>query len=49
MAHCFHSTFSADTQRLMAEGQWTWALANVAVSVIGCIAIFAYVSGLMRR
>ena len=43
------STFSADTQRLMAEGQWAWALANVAVSVIGCIAIFAYVSGLMRR
>ena len=43
------STFSADTQKLLADGQWTWALANVLVSVLGCILAFAFVSGFLRR
>ncbi len=43
------STFSADTHRLMAQGQWAWALANVTISVIGCIAVFAIISGYLRR
>ncbi|MCH1576737.1 MAG: CrcB family protein [Flavobacteriales bacterium] len=43
------STFSADTHKLLAEGQWTWALANVLVSVAGCVLAFALVSGIMRR
>lgn len=43
------STFSADTQRLIADGQWAWAITNVAVSVIGCVAVFAFVSGFLRR
>ena len=43
------STFSADTQKLLADGQWTWALANVLVSVLGCVLVFALVSGFFRR
>ena len=43
------STFSADNQKLLADGQWTWALANVLVSVLGCILAFAFVSGFLRR
>lgn len=43
------STFSADTHRLLSEGQWGWALANVALSVLLCLAVFAYVGAGLRR
>lgn len=43
------STFSADTHKLMASGQWGWALANVLISVLACVLVFALVSGGLRR
>ena len=43
------STFSADTHRLIADGQWAWAIANVLLSVLGCLFIFAAMSGILRR
>jgi CrcB protein len=43
------STFSADNHRLIAEGHWSWAAINVAVSVLGCLAIFAIIAGTIRR
>ena len=29
------STFSADNHRLIMEGQWTWAVANIGINVLG--------------
>ena len=43
------STFSADNHRLFAEGHWGWGTINIAVSILGCIAIFALVAGWVRR
>ncbi len=43
------STFSADTHRLFADGQWMWGTLNIALSVLGCVAIFALVAGPLRR
>ena len=43
------STFSADNHRLFAEGQWMWGTLNIAVSILGCIAVFALVAGWVRR
>lgn len=43
------STFSADTHRLLQDGQWGWALANVLVSILACLVAFALVSGMGRR
>lgn len=33
------STFSLENYQLLKMGQWEWALANVAVSVLGCLAV----------
>ena len=43
------STFSADTHRLFAGGHWMWGTLNIALSVLGCIAVFALVAGTLRR
>jgi len=38
------STFSADTWKLVASGHTLWAASNVAISVIGCLAVYAAIS-----
>lgn len=38
------STFSADTWKLIAAGQPIWAALNVAISLIGCLAVYAAIS-----
>ena len=43
------STFSADNHRLFAEGHWMWGTLNIAISILGCIAVFALVAGWVRR
>ena len=43
------STFSADTHRLFAEGQWAWGTLNIAISVLGCVLVFALVAAALRR
>ena len=43
------STFSADTHRLFAEGQWAWGTLNIAISVLGCVLVFALVAAAVRR
>lgn len=43
------SSFSADNHRLIAEGQWTLAAVNIAISVLGCLAVFAVVASTIRR
>ena len=43
------STFSAENHRLIAEGNWWWAALNIAISVIGCILVFALVAAAVRR
>jgi len=43
------STFSADNHRLFAEGHWWWGTLNIAVSVLGCVLVFALVTAAVRR
>lgn len=43
------STFSADNHRLFAEGQWAWGTLNIAISVLGCVLVFALVATALRR
>jgi len=43
------STFSADNHRLFSEGQWMWGALNIAISILGCIAVFAVEAGWGRR
>ena len=43
------STFSAENHRLIAEGNWWWAALNIAISVFGCILVFALVAAAVRR
>ena len=43
------STFSADNHRLFAEGQWPWGTLNIAISVLGCMLVFALVAAAVRR
>ena len=43
------STFSADNHRLFAEGQWGWGTLNIAISVLGCVLVFALVATALRR
>ena len=43
------STFSADNHRLFAEGQWAWGTLNIAISVFGCVLVFALVATALRR
>lgn len=43
------STFSADTHRLFAEGHWALGTLNIALSVVGCVAVFALMATWVRR
>ena len=43
------STFAADTMRLAGEHGWGWAAANVAVNVVGCLAVGVWAAAAVGR